>query len=126
MPRARLGKRIEENAPLCSVCIFFLAHLFDSDLHAVFCEHDVLLLHGLLSLMGKIVGPEVHLLGHVSIRCARTVVGRDSSDLVADECECADEDEKDDERNEIRDSAHDCGRGVAAWELCPVGCERER
>lgn len=70
MSRARMWERIEENAPLCSVCIFLLAHLFDSNLHAVLCEHDVLFLHGLLSLAGEIVGPEVHLLGHVSTQRA--------------------------------------------------------
>lgn len=73
MSRARVGWRIgRKNAPLCSVCVFLLAHLFDSDLHAVFCEHDILLLHRLLSLVGEIVGPEVHLSGHVSTsRCER-------------------------------------------------------
>lgn len=48
---------------------------------------------------------------------------REKSDLVADKGECADKDKEDDEGEEIRDGAHDCGRGIAAclvW-LRPVG-----
>lgn len=49
--------------------------------------------------------------------------GLRKSDLVADESECADKDEKDDEWEEIRDSAHGCGRDIAA---CLAGVVSER
>jgi hypothetical protein len=56
----RKGKQ-EKNGPLCLFLILFITNGLDADLQAVLCKLDILLLHGLFSLVGEIVCPEVHL-----------------------------------------------------------------
>jgi hypothetical protein len=53
--------KVEKNTPLRPIRIFLLTHLLDTDFHAILCEANVFLLHVVFSLVGEIVGPDVHL-----------------------------------------------------------------
>lgn len=42
---------------LCLVGVFLVVDLSDSNLHAIFCERYILLLHVVLSAIGHLVSP---------------------------------------------------------------------
>jgi hypothetical protein len=60
-----------DNTPLRFIRIFLLTHLLDTDFHAIFRKADVLLFHVGFSLVGEIVGPEVHLRSFVLVLLLR-------------------------------------------------------
>lgn len=65
----------DSNTPLRLIRIILLTNLLDSNLHAVFRELHILLFHLFLSLVGEVVGPDVHLLP-VCQSCDRQVESR--------------------------------------------------